>query len=206
MPDRVVSKRLERAILIAVVAAWAVFVTAGLGKLWSYASTPGRPADVRGTWPTDSVLERTPRKPTLVVLLHPQCSCSEATVGELARLIAHVPGQLTTHVLIYQPHDQPVDWGGTSLRRAARAIPGVTVSSDADGAEARRFGGYISGQTFLYDARGSLTFAGGITFARGHSGDNVGRDAIEALVRGDTPPTHRTPVFGCIIGNWDSTS
>jgi hypothetical protein len=197
----------NKVVLGVVVVCWAALVTAGLGRLWTYAMTPGPAADARAQWPADSRVSREPGRPTLVVLLHPQCTCSEATVGELARLIAHAPHGVTVHALIYQPSDMGQDWGGTSLRDQARAIPGVLVSSDVDGNEARRFGGYVSGQTFLYDERGALAFSGGITFARGHSGDNAGVAAIEALLRGDAPKTHRTPVFGCLIGqSWEASS
>ena len=43
-----------------------------------------------------------------------------------------------------------------------------------------------SGQVVVYDAKGALLFSGGITAARGHMGDNAGRDRITALLRGDT--------------------
>jgi hypothetical protein len=121
--------------------------------------------------------------------------------------MAHAPRAFTAYALIYQPSDMGEDWGGTALRDQARAVPGVHVSSDIDGSEARRFGGYVSGQTFLYDERGTLAFSGGITYARGHSGDNAGLAALEALLRGDAPQTRRTPVFGCLIGqSWEASS
>jgi hypothetical protein len=44
-----------------------------------------------------------------------------------------------------------------------------------------------------------LLFAGGITAARGHAGDNAGRSAIETLLAGGRPGYDRTPVFGCPI-------
>ena len=47
--------------------------------------------------------------------------------------------------------------------------------------------------------RGDLLFSGGITFARGHAGDNAGRTAIEACAAGQSPGYRQTPVFGCPI-------
>jgi hypothetical protein len=42
-------------------------------------------------------------------------------------------------------------------------------------------------------------FSGGITDARGHAGDNDGRDAVEAYLTGGVPGCTQTPVFGCPI-------
>ncbi len=53
---------------------------------------------------------------------------------------------------------------------------------DDDGAEAKRFGAETSGQTLLYDERGTLAFSGGITGSRGHAGDNAGRASLLALI------------------------
>lgn len=192
---------MKRIVIAAAVVCWVAVVAAGLGRLWTYSMTPGPAAHAKTRWPAHSRLQRVPGRNTLVLLLHPQCECSAATLGELARVMAHAPqNALTAHVAIYQPSDQAPAWGGTSLRDAARAIPGVQVWTDLDGTEARRFGAYVSGQTFFYDTNGTLSFSGGITFARGHSGDSEGRTAIEALMRGEEPLTRRTPVFGCIIG------
>jgi hypothetical protein len=51
----------------------------------------------------------------------------------------------------------------------------------------------------LYDAAGRLRFSGGITAARGHAGDNLGRSAIVELLEGDSPTATATPVFGCSL-------
>jgi hypothetical protein len=82
--------------------------------------------------------------------------------------------------------------GRTLHSRRRRAI-------DDEGREAARFGAFVSGQSLLFDADGRLTFAGGLTFARGHRGDNEGRTTVQALVLGQTTATDRTPVFGCAL-------
>jgi hypothetical protein len=53
----------------------------------------------------------------------------------------------------------------------------------------------------LYDTAGRLLFSGGITAARGHSGDNAGREAIVALLAGAPTDRTQTPVFGCKLSN-----
>ena len=73
----------------------------------------------------------------------------------------------------------------------------VAVRVDPEGVEARRFGSQTSGQIMLYDADGQLLFSGGITAARGHSGDNAGRNAILSLLTSGSSEQRGTPVFGC---------
>ena len=76
-------------------------------------------------------------------------------------------------------------------------IPGVRVLVDVDGREAARFGARTSGTVLVYSPHGALLFAGGITASRGHSGDNLGRDAVVTILDRGQPDRTATPVFGC---------
>jgi hypothetical protein len=126
-------------------------------------------------------------------------------VRELAALMKPLRGRLSAHVLFLQPPGLADDWTRTDLWESAAAIPGVEIVRDRDGVEARRFDAATSGQVVLYGADGALLFNGGITLARGHSGDNVGRDAIIALVRGSAGSSSETPVFGCALHDAESS-
>jgi hypothetical protein len=103
-----------------------------------------------------------------------------------------------TYVLVYRPHEFPAGWERTDVVDSARRLHRAHVLIDEDGAEARRFGGFTSGQTFLYDTDGRLRFEGGITLLRGHAGLNSGRAGIIRIAS-----THagsgKHPVFGCAI-------
>ena len=178
---------------------WAVAVGVGLTQLWAYENTPGVAAVAPAEWPGGSRLPRPTDRAALVVLLHPQCSCSHATITELATLQAHVDGALDTYVLMYSPAGASLDWVRSPLWHKAAAIDSALVIADADGAEARLFGGATSGQTLLYDRDGRLRFAGGITASRGHEGDNTGRAAIEGILAGEQARHPATFVFGCAI-------
>ncbi len=180
-------------------AIWAIVVTAGMSALWAYASRPGPGGQPPNRWPDGSRIARRPDRATLVMLVHPHCPCSRASVGELASLVARLQDRLSAHVLLLQPAGLPDDWTQTDLWESASAIPGVETVHDPDGTEARRFGAATSGQVILYDAAGRLRFNGGITPARGHSGDNAGRDAILALLTGSGEHWSETAVFGCAL-------
>jgi len=153
------------------------------------------PAD----WPADSRIARAPDRPTLVMLVHPHCPCSRASLAELDRIMTRVSGRLSAHVLFVLPSGVSEGWErGASWDSIAR-VPGVLVHVDDGGREAARFGAFTSGQTVLYDAHGQLRFSGGITPARGHEGDSAGADAVVAVVQGAAPAAPRTPVFGCSL-------
>jgi hypothetical protein len=174
-----------------------ICVVAGLATLWKYDNAPGDSATAPTTWPAASSLTRSSDRPTLVVLAHPQCSCTRASLGELAEALARVDNRPKTFVVFLKPDGFSEDWLQSDLWRTATSLPDTTVVRDENGEEARRFGTSTSGQTLLYDESGSLLFAGGITGARAHRGDNDGRRAIVSLLNRGTSSRATTNVFGC---------
>lgn len=178
---------------------WIAATACGLGFLLRYESTPGLVGVVGASWPANSSIQRSGPNSTLVMLAHPHCPCTRASIGELAQIIANTQGKLTAYVLFTKPAGAGTDWDDTELRRSAAAIPGVTVVTDNEGSEARRFGAETSGHTLLFDSNGALLFSGGITASRGHAGRNAGESAIIAAVNGERSDRGRTPIFGCSL-------
>jgi hypothetical protein len=184
-------------IFIAACALWLAVIVAGVGYLWGYESTPGVAASAPDRWPAGSRIKPAADRATLVMLAHPHCPCTRASIGELARLMTQAQGRVTAYVLFVKPPEFSGGWEQTDLWASAAVIPGVTVVRDDDGVEAGRFGAATSGQTVLYDASGKLLFSGGITAARGHAGDNAGRSAIVSLLTSRESEQKETPVYGC---------
>ena len=181
------------------IAAWALAILLGARVLLTYSNTPGTPATPPADWPAQAPVEHAEGRASLVVFIHPQCPCSRATIGELDRILVSVHDRVHTTVFFYVPADSFEDWAHTDLWKSAAAIPTVRVLPDRDAAAARRFGARTSGQTLLYDSKRRLIFSGGITAARGHSGDNDGMDAIVSFLLGGRPRRRTTPVFGCAL-------
>jgi hypothetical protein len=176
---------------------WIMAVIAGLSVLWAWENTPGAAGDAPAQWPADSGLSRAADAPTLILFAHPQCSCTQASLGEFAEILARATAPPRTYIVFLKPIGFGVDWEKTDLWRAAVKLPGVTVIRDDDGLEATRFGVITSGQTVLYDQSGALLFSGGITGARGHAGDNAGRASLVSLLNQDSADLSATSVFGC---------
>jgi hypothetical protein len=183
--------------LTAFIVLWLVTAVAGLWVVWAYDNTPGATAVPVADWPAGSRLERASDRATLVLLAHPRCSCTPASIGELAEVIARVRTPPRTYVVFLKPSTFDDGWERTPLWQSAARIPNVNVVRDDDGLEARQFSGATSGQTYLYDSDGVLQFSGGITSARGHAGDNPGCAALVALLERLEPDQRRTNVFGC---------
>ena len=191
------SKTILATVLLAI--AWISALSLGLGALLNYESAPGPVGSVPSTWPIGSKLKLAANGQTLVMLAHPHCPCTRASVSELAQIMARVQGTLHAYVLFLKPQNSGPAWDDTGLRRSAAEIPGVTVLSGVDGVEAHRFGAETSGHTVLFDDRGQLLFSGGITESRGHPGDNAGESAIVSLANTHTSARAKTFVFGCSL-------
>jgi hypothetical protein len=177
---------------------WAGTVAAAYRAIRRFESTPGYAANAPLEWPARSVVPRSEGEWALVMLVHPHCSCSRASVQELAAILDKAPPSIRPHVLMFRPGDARSGWEQTDVFRSASRLRRTRVLIDTDGREAERFGGFTSGQTFLYDGRGKLRFAGGITSLRGHAGLNRGRkDVIDIASSRSGLGSH--PVFGCAI-------
>jgi hypothetical protein len=180
--------------------AWIATVFLGVRALLNYENTPGRIGVVSQSWP-GSRIPHVPGFSTLVMLAHPHCPCTRASVGELALIMAQVRQPVAAYVLFLKPAGSAKDWEKTDLWQSAAAIPGVTVVADFDGDEARRFGVETSGHTLLFNSAGQLVFSGGITQSRGHSGDNLGRTSIVSLLNKQTVDRAQSYVFGCSLAD-----
>ncbi len=189
----------KRAPFILITVLWVSIVAAGISALGNYSNGPGKAAAAPSDWPTNSKIQRKAGGMTLVMMAHPRCPCTRATIGELSRLMAKAQGRLKAYVLFIRPEGSPVDWEKTDLWAAAAAISGTTVLVDDKGEEAETFQSATSGQNLLYSPEGKLLFSGGITFSRGHEGDNAGRDTIISILNGEHPAQNETPVYGCPI-------
>ena len=187
----------SRWILAPLTGAWLAAVAAGMGILIRYSAISGDVGMPPPSWPSETSIARTARRPILILMAHPRCPCTRATMEELARLMRRMSGRIEARVVFYAPAGVAEDWWKSDIWTSAAAIPGVTAILDTDAVEARRFHVETSGHALLYDASGRLLFSGGITMARGHAGDNAGEDWVEAVMRGDPSIAKTTSVFGC---------
>lgn len=187
---------------------WLAGLYLGFRSILAYENAPGLAAQPPQRLPSQSTGAASGQL-TLVLMAHPRCPCTYATVDELAEIMARARQTLRARVYFYKPAGASDRWAQTDLWRAAAAIPGVELFADEGGRTAHRFGAATSGQAVLYGADGALLFSGGLTDSRGHAGESTGGRAVLALCAGKPglasagAPLRETPVYGCPLQDPD---
>jgi hypothetical protein len=164
-----------------------------------YRAAAGVPARAPDEWPAASAITRDPSRPTVVMLAHPRCPCTRASLSELARLMTEVGDRAAVHVLFARPDGVASDWALTDTWAEAQRIPNVRVHLDPGGRQALLFGAQTSGQVIAFGPDGKRLFSGGITPGRDHEGDNMGHDRLRAVILGGALQGSDAPVYGCAL-------
>jgi len=191
--------RIPRPLLTVLGGLWVVGVGFGLRSMWIYENRPGSPAQPPKQSPSSFHSAGRHSRPTLLVIAHPRCPCTAATIEELARVVNSAPDGLDARVYFYEPADASAAWRQTGLWRTASSIPGVQVLPDVEGRTAHTLGAATSGQALLYGGNGRLLFSGGLTDSRGHSGESIGGRAILSLLSKPQLDRVTTAVYGCSL-------
>lgn len=191
--------RARRALVYGAGLLWIAAAVGGTAFIFVYESQPAAAAQVARVWPDAVGLARNQSGFSLVMAVHPKCSCTRASVAELNKLMLAWGGQVHAIALVTKPFEVTDLWSETDVTARLREIPGVAVVRDLGGAKAAAFGAHNSGQTLLYDSAGQLVFEGGITAFRGHEGPSIGGETLKQIVAGQPAPQRHTKVFGCSL-------
>ncbi len=189
-------RRFPPAAITAILSVWLIAVVAGFAVIvqYSFGAGPVMAAAADGA----AVFTNNKSRHTLLVLAHPKCPCTRATMSELDRLMTLIQNDVDLRVLVYVPGDEPESWAEGDILRAARRMPNTEITIDRNGELARSFGAATSGHVMLLSPTGEAQFSGGVTIARGHEGASAGRRAIlDWIETGHGAPA--APVFGCAL-------
>lgn len=186
-----------RSWLIAVSLVWGIALVVGICLLADYGAKPGSRRELQESYPLQSPFKLNGDRFALVVAIHPRCPCSEATLIELQAIRERCGDRLVVHLLVVGA-DSAEEIPSWLLHRYP---PDVVLRHDPKGEEARRYGAETSGHVVLFDPSGQCRFQGGITQARGHAGDNLARQRILSIIRGQSVDVETFPVFGCRLPN-----
>jgi hypothetical protein len=183
-------------------AAWLTAVTVGLFLLADYSSRPGAAARPPAEWPVAAEIARDPVRLTALMFVHPHCPCSRASLAELEVLMHRAAERVDVRIIFTTPAENPAAWSQSDLWERAAAHRDWQVLADPDARLARQFGVKTSGHVLLYDRKGRLQYAGGVTPGRGHVGESGGQAAVRALVAGQSSGTPtQCAVFGCALAD-----
>lgn len=185
--------------LFAAALLWSGSALAGYLYIFRYESKPATLASAARHWPEGSGLNHMAGAFELVMVVHPRCPCTRASVAELNKLLLRFQGKLRAHALVLKPFETSEAWGQTEISARLAQMPYLETVKDYRGATAERFGALISGETLLYGPTGTLLFDGGLTAFRGHEGPSLGQTLLSSMVAGSETGFHQTKVFGCSI-------
>jgi hypothetical protein len=160
-------------------------------------------------WPEGTRLVRNQSGDSLLLFVHPRCPCTQATTGELEKLLSsfQTTGRLDRFelwVVAAIPRGAPEEWTLTILIERSLRLPKARLCLDYGGIEASRFAALTSGTVMLYSADGRLRYSGGVTAARGHAGANAGIATLARLLNGESGSTSALPALGCRLVLEDS--
>ena len=186
-----------------VAALWLLAVAGGWCWMTTYEFKAGN-AGITSSFPESVTRLLSDRTNTLFVSLHPECTCSVATLEELARISEECSGQLKIVAVFSEYSSLPEKVEESSLWKRAVAIPGLAALVDHDGSLRAGLGSLTSGDCLLADPAGVVLYHGGITSSRGHAGASAGGDAIISLARGNGSHLKTAPVFGCGLDGKDA--
>ncbi len=187
--------------LLAFIGVWAAAVVGGEVWMWRYQLTPGAaPGAAPQTWPANSTIPDHRGRPLLLMVAHPRCPCTRASLNELRRLQARFEGlrvKPELYLSLVLPEGAGPEWIDGPVMRNAASIPALHVVLDPGGRFAARLGATTSGHVLVYGGDDSLLFSGGITSARAHEGDSEGQGAIVRALYGHDPRIRDSAVYGC---------
>jgi hypothetical protein len=186
--------------LLCVGTIWVGLIVYGSLRVMTHELTPARAAGSPSVSATsNSPVSESAATATLIMFVHPLCPCSQASVAELGRLLRSADGRLVAKIYFVVPDGLEIDPRESDLWKAAVTLPNTTLLIDRDGAAAK-FGAIASGQTFVFNADHTLRFTGGLTAARGKTGQTNGTRALLNLLEGGAnQPLIESPVFGCSL-------
>ena len=174
---------------------WSLFVAISFLWLLNYKGGAGAVSDPQKLLPLNAGIVNTAQK-SLYVFLHPNCSCSTATVNELKRLLHSIEVKPLVNIYFADVGDKE-GIQQSSLWNSVSSIDGVKLLIDDDNEVIDLMGQKTSGNIVLYDEMGHLKFNGGITSSRGHEGDSKGKLKLQALLRGENENAITINTYGC---------
>lgn len=141
----------------------------------------------------------------ILIAVHPQCPCTQNTLGELKSILSHATEAYQLTALAFTPEENispelQQQWLATSNIDFFRNLPQSNIVVDANGEFARQLDLPTSGTITVIDVDGKTIFRGGITGSRSCVIDNPGSIAVRNILSGKIVSPTTTPIFGCSIG------
>lgn len=184
---------LRQSMMVAIITLWLSLIVGGLSVWGSYEMRPGPTGDLSTVGPRSGEVQGW----DLQLFLHPHCTCSKASLYELARIQEQTTSRPRIRIWFVRPQGVPDGWEQGFLWDLAIRFFGDVVESDPAGKQARKWRVFTSGTLIVHNPHGQVVFYGGITRGRGLLGDNDGERIVRDLLTREKSAPKTCPVYGC---------
>jgi len=195
-PLHTTEQRVKTGFQVGIAAFWACACVTGLVVMHRVETTGLPPAANTPSWPVNSPISRSSGRGTILMAIHPRCSCTKASLEGLRSFTEAATDPVDVVCLATIPEGADSDWTEGPNCQLARSIPGVTLILDPDGRIAAMHGLNTSGEVAAFDRDGKGFFTGGLTPGRGLA---PSRNVVATLLDSSRPEGDSTPVFGCAL-------
>lgn len=195
LPRTARTNSLRHLVVTALLCGWCVLLVGGFAAFGTYARTPGAI-----TTPSRAGVANVPVTGTgytIVLGVHPKCTCTRATIAQLRGLLDSEPNIRSVLVLVSRPVGSFSDWERSELPQLFARMRDTRIEDDEGHTRADALGIATSGSVVLFDSAGRACYWGGLTPERGQVGDAPGIDMIRAIVHGTVLTQASSAVFGC---------
>ncbi|MDA8792481.1 hypothetical protein N9N67_04500 [Bacteriovoracaceae bacterium] len=177
---------------------WSIGIISGLVITYEYSLGSGEKSQLKSSWPNESSLKFNPGKYNLVMFLHPECTCSKASLFHFKEILSEIKhDNLDSKIIFTMPKEKEKEWINSALVKEVKEAGSIQLIFDQSSEEFKRFDAKTSGQAFLFSPSKDLLFNGGITDSRGHIGYNQGEDFIINTLNKRGLASKDVDVFGC---------
>ncbi|MGV3615235.1 MAG: hypothetical protein ACO1SV_07865 [Fimbriimonas sp.] len=164
---------------------WLAAVGGTMGAALQYETTPGRAGTAAAS---------VAKGHELIVVVHPQCPCTAASLKAIRSLVAQATVPVRVHLKIVAYEREP---GPPSKQPYAAALPEADAAWITAAEAEKRYGAYTSGHIVAY-RNGVPVLTGGITAGRGVEGLSQAQLNLREFLNGKGNPSS-APVFGCAL-------
>ncbi len=184
--------------LVLCTVSWLLLLPAAICVQLRYDSLPGIAAVPKTAWPAASKIKYSTITNTLVMVLHPRCPCSRASVQQVASMM-NTTNPPKCIFLFYTPSIFAKGWEKTDIWNQASEIPDSVLISDIDGRETKTSEHPHPDRPTFFDRQGFLRYSGGLTEGRGHQGECRNLEAAIKALNDSHKPTTFGAVYGCPV-------
>lgn len=171
---------------------WLALLGLEFHRAMAWEARPGTQGTPRPSLVTSRANLRTYK---LVMVAHPLCPCTAASLRQLALISERHPH---LDVCIYFTQISSRDVQKSTNVSIANSIPLAKISYVSENDQRANIGAATSGQVFLFNPDGKQVFNGGLTDGRGVEGDSKGTRSIDQILDGHLL-TATTGVYGCAL-------